>query len=41
MLRLEVRGKRRRGRQKRKFIDVVRKDMRAIGMTGQDARDTG
>ena len=39
MLRLEVPGKRRRGRPKRKFTDVVREDMRAIGVTEQDARD--
>ena len=36
MLRLEVPGKGRRGRPKRKFIDVVREDMRAIGVTEQD-----
>ena len=41
MLRLEVPGKRRRGRPKRNylFIDVVREDMRAIGVIEQDARD--
>ena len=39
MLRLEVPGKRRRERPKRKFVDVVREDMRAIGETEQDARD--
>ena len=33
MLRLAVPGKRRRGRLTRKFIDVVREDMRAIGVT--------
>ena len=32
-------GKRGRGRPKEKFIDVVREDMRAIGVTEQDARD--
>ena len=39
MLNLEVPGKRRGGRPKRKFIDVVNEDMRAIGVTEQDARD--
>ena len=38
MLRLEVPGKRRRGRPKRKFIDVVMEDKRAISVTEQDAR---
>ena len=38
MLRLEVPGKRRRGKPKRKFIDVVREDMRAISVTEQDAQ---
>ena len=32
-------GKRRKGRPKRKCIDVVREDMRAIGETEQDAID--
>ena len=40
MLKLEVPGKRRRGRPKRKFIDVVWEDMQAIGVTEQDAKDT-
>ena len=39
MLRLEVPGKRRNGRPKRKFIDVVRDNLRAIGVTKQNARD--
>ena len=39
MLRLELPGKKRRGRSKRKFIDVVREDMRAIGVKEQDVRD--
>ena len=38
MLRLVMPGKR-TGRLTRKFIDVVREDMRAIGVTQQDARD--
>ena len=39
MLRLDVPGKTRRGRPKRKVIYVVREDLRAIGVTQQDARD--
>ena len=39
MLRLEVPGKRRRGRPKRQFMDVVREGMPAIGVTEQDTRD--
>ena len=39
MLRLEVPGKSRRGRPKRKLIDVVREDMWVISVTQQDARD--
>ena len=39
MLRLGGACKTGRGRPKRKFIDVVREDMPAIGVTEQDARD--
>ena len=39
MLRLEVPGKRRRGRPKKKFIDVVREDMWVACVTEQGARD--
>ena len=39
MLRMELPGKRRRGRPKRRFRDVVQEDMKAVGAREEDARD--
>ena len=37
MLCLELPGKRRRGRPKTRFIDVVREDMQVVGVSDRDA----
>ncbi|XP_051788831.1 uncharacterized protein LOC127529414 [Erpetoichthys calabaricus] len=39
MLRIELPGKRKRGRPKQRFMDVVREDMQVMGVTEQDAED--
>ncbi|XP_051780460.1 uncharacterized protein LOC127527026 [Erpetoichthys calabaricus] len=39
MLRIELPGKKKRGRSKRRFMDVVREDMQVMGVTEQDAED--
>ena len=36
MLCLELPGKRRRGRPKTRFMDVVREDMRVVGVSDRD-----
>ena len=36
MLCLELPGKRRRGRSKTRFMDVVREDMRVVGVSDRD-----
>ena len=37
MLEMELPGKRKRGRPKRRFVDVVREDMQVAGVTEEDA----
>ncbi|KAF3697499.1 hypothetical protein EXN66_Car013179 [Channa argus] len=39
MLRLELPGRRSRGRAKRRFMDVVREDMKLVGVREEDAED--
>ena len=39
MLRMELPGKRKRGRPKRRFMDAVREDMAEIEVTEEDAED--
>ncbi|MBN3293353.1 YSM6 protein, partial [Polypterus senegalus] len=39
MMRIELSGKRKRGRSKRRFMDVVREDMQVMGVTEQDDED--
>ena len=39
MLRMELPGKRKRGRPKRRFMDVVKKDMAEVEMMDDDAED--
>ena len=39
VMEMELPGKRRRGRPKRRFMDVVGEDMRELGVTGDDVRD--
>ena len=39
MLKMELPGRRRRGRPKRRYLDTVREDMRAVGLTEEDAGD--
>ena len=39
MLKMELPGKRKRGRPKKKFIDRLREDMQVIGATEKDAED--
>ena len=38
MLWLELTCKRRRGRPKTSFVDVVREDMRVVGVSGRETR---
>ena len=37
MLRMELPGKRKRGRPKRRFMDVVKEDMAEVEVTEEDA----
>ena len=39
MLRMELPGKRKRGRPKRRFMDVVKEDMAEVEVTEEDAED--
>ncbi|KAJ8348946.1 hypothetical protein SKAU_G00275380 [Synaphobranchus kaupii] len=39
MLDMELPGKRRRGRPKRRFMDTVKEDMQAVGVTEDEAQD--
>ena len=39
MLEMELPGKRRKGRPKRRYMDAVREDMRVVGVTEEDAED--
>ena len=39
MLRMELPGKRKRGRPKRRFMDVVKKDMAEVEVTEEDTVD--
>ena len=39
MLRMELPGKRKRGRPKRRFMDGVREDMAEVEVTEEDAED--
>ena len=39
MLRMELPGKRKRGRPKRRFMDVVRDDMAVVEVTEDDTED--
>ena len=39
MLRMKLPGKRKRGRQKRRFMDVVKEDMAEVGVTEEDTED--
>ena len=39
MLRMELPGKRKRGRPKRRFMNVVKEDMADVEVTEEDAED--
>ncbi|PME06485.1 hypothetical protein A8A06_13560 [Escherichia coli] len=39
MLKMELPGRRRRGRPQRRFMDVVKEDMQRVGVREEDARD--
>ena len=39
MLELELPGKRSRGRPKRRFMDVVREDIKVVGVRGEDTEN--
>ena len=39
MMEMELPGKRRRGRQKRRFVDVVKEDMEKVGSKEMDIKD--
>ena len=39
MMKMELPGKRRRGRPKRRFLDVVKEDMREVGAKETDVED--
>ena len=39
MLRMELPGKRKRGRSKRRFMDVVKEDMADVEVTQEDTED--
>ena len=39
MLNMEMQGKRKRGRHKRKFMDAVREDKAVVEVTEEDAED--
>ena len=40
MLRLEFPGRRPRGRPKRRFMDMVKEDMKLVGVSEEDADDS-
>ena len=39
MMEMELPGKRRRGRSKRRFLDVVKEDMKEVGVKEMDIKD--
>ena len=39
MMEMELPGKRRRGRPKRRFLDVVKEDMKEVGVKEMDIKD--
>ena len=39
MMRLELPGRKSRGRPKRNFMDVLKEDMKLVGMREEDAED--
>ena len=39
MLRMELSGRRKRGRPKRRFMDVVKEDMAEVEVTEEDTED--
>ena len=39
LMKMEVPGRRKRGRPKRRFRDVVKEDMQVVGVSEQDAED--
>ena len=39
MMEMELPGKRRRGRPKRRFLDAVKEDMREVGVKEKDVED--
>ena len=39
MMEMELPGKRRRGRTKRRFLDVVKEDMKEVGVKEMDIED--
>ncbi|KAF7704300.1 hypothetical protein HF521_021372 [Silurus meridionalis] len=41
MLRMELPGSRKRGRPRRRFMDVVKEDMHVVGVTEADVEDRG
>ncbi|KAI5087616.1 hypothetical protein C0J45_22105, partial [Silurus meridionalis] len=41
MLRIETPGRRKRGRPRRRFMDVVREDMQVVGVKEEDVEDRG
>ncbi|MFY0323996.1 hypothetical protein [Bacillus sp. YIM B13585] len=41
MLRMEPPGRRKRGRPRRRFMDVVREDMQVVGLKEADVEDRG
>ena len=41
VMNMELPGKRRKGRPKRRYMNVVKENMRALGVRAEDARDRG
>ncbi|MCY0699101.1 hypothetical protein OVX40_29055, partial [Klebsiella pneumoniae] len=41
MLRMELPGRRKRGRPERRFMDVVKEDMQVVGLKEVDVEDRG
>lgn len=39
MLKMEVPGRRKRGRRQRRYMDVTKEDVQMVGVTEQDIRD--